>query len=59
MNFPPIFIGWIRERISTHVFSLCLNGQLEGFTKGGKGVSQGDPLSPYLIILYGDFEQNA
>lgn len=46
MQFPPIYIGWIKECITTPVFFSCLNGQLEGFIKGGKGIRQGDPLSP-------------
>lgn len=35
----------------TPTFSLCFNGKLEGYIKGGRGILQGDPLSPYVFII--------
>lgn len=52
-NFPPIFVTWIRECITTPRFSVAINGELAGFFPGKKGLHQGDSISPYFHLGYG------
>nr|GFB45107.1 RNA-directed DNA polymerase, eukaryota, reverse transcriptase zinc-binding domain protein [Tanacetum cinerariifolium] len=37
--------------ITTTSFSICINGETKGFFKGGRGLRQGHPISPYLFTL--------
>ena len=51
LKFPTIFITWIQRCIASVSFSLQLNGQIHGTFKGGRGLRQGDPLSPIMFVI--------
>ncbi|GKB40509.1 RNA-directed DNA polymerase, eukaryota, reverse transcriptase zinc-binding domain protein [Tanacetum coccineum] len=43
-------VGKIITCVST-TFSICVNGERFGYYKAGRGLSQDDPMSPYLFTL--------
>ncbi|XP_074361988.1 uncharacterized protein LOC141702189 [Apium graveolens] len=51
MNFPHKFIAWLRVCVTSTMFSVKLNGSLEGYFKGLSGLRQGDSISPFLFVI--------
>lgn len=51
MKFPPQFVSWVMECITSVTYRVHVNGQIGEVFKGGRGLKQGDPLSPLLFVL--------
>lgn len=51
MGFPNRFVDWVKQCVTSTMFSIKVNGSLEGFFPGKSGLRQGEPLSPYLFTI--------
>ncbi|GJW12092.1 RNA-directed DNA polymerase, eukaryota, reverse transcriptase zinc-binding domain protein [Tanacetum coccineum] len=50
-GFHKKMVSWIMICVKSTSFTICLNGEMNGFFKGGRGLRQGDPISPYRFTL--------
>lgn len=45
------YINLIFNCISTPIFSILVNGSPKGYFEASRGIRQGDPFSPFLLII--------
>jgi hypothetical protein len=51
MCFPTLWRKWIKECVTTATTSVLVNGSPTNEFPLGRGLGQGDPLSPFLLLL--------
>ena len=51
MRFPTHFVSWLTACITSVSYRIHVNGDIGDLFKGGRGLKQGDPLSPLLFVL--------
>nr|QCQ81929.1 hypothetical protein [Ammopiptanthus mongolicus] len=51
VGFPDTMVRWIMECVTTPRFSVNINGELNGYFPGTRGLRQGDAMSEYILFL--------
>ncbi|KAL9661428.1 hypothetical protein QQ045_026252 [Rhodiola kirilowii] len=51
LQFPCKFIAWMEMCLQSTSYSIMINGEMNDFFEGKRGIRQGDPLSPFLFTI--------
>lgn len=51
LHFPSIYVKWVMECISSITYRICINGEDSESFPGGRGLRQGDPISPLMFVI--------
>ena len=54
MGFSAVFVQLVMKCVSTVSYRFQINGDLTNVINPGRGLWQGDPISPYLFLLYAE-----
>ena len=54
LGFDEQWVHLAMETVHTATYSVLINGEPKGYITSSHGIKQGDPLSPYLFLLFAE-----